>query len=75
MWLLSFYMYPRNLPIIIMILTKTSIYTQLSFLSPRISRKRGTLKLICTSVHQSVRLSVTKTLTWLISSEVLMIEH
>ena len=46
---------------------------------PRLSRKRGTLKLICLSVspsvRPSVRLSVTKTLTWLISSEVLMIEH
>ena len=30
---------------------------------------------VCLSVHLSVRLSVTKTLTWLISSEVLMIEH
>ena len=30
---------------------------------------------VCLSVRQSVCLSVTKTLTWLISSEVLMIEH
>ena len=54
---------------------------------PRLSRKRGTLNLIRPSVPPSVRpsvrpslrppvpLSVTKTLTWLISSEVLMIEH
>ena len=30
---------------------------------------------VCLSVRPSVHLSVTKTLTWLISSEVLMIEH
>ena len=30
---------------------------------------------VCPSVHPSVRLSVTKTLIWLISSEVLKIEH
>ena len=42
---------------------------------PRLSRKRRTLKLIRPSVRQSVSPSVTKTLTWLISFEVLMIEH
>ena len=46
---------------------------------PRLPRKRETLKLIRPSVSLSVCLSVspsvTKTLTWLISSEVLMIEH
>ena len=42
---------------------------------PRLSQKWGTLKLIRLSVCPSVRLSVTKTLTWLISSEVLMIQH
>ena len=49
------------------------------FVVPRLSRKRGTLKLIRLSVPlsvcPSVCMSVTKTLTWLISSEVLMIEH
>ena len=43
--------------------------------APCLSQKRGTLKLIRLSVHLSVPLSVTKTLTWLISSEVLMMEH
>ena len=42
---------------------------------PRLLRKQGTLKLIRLSVPLSVRPSVTKTLTWFISSEVLMIEH
>ena len=44
----------------------------LSVFVPRPSRKRGTLKLIHLSVPLSVRQSVTKTLTWLISSEVLI---
>ena len=46
---------------------------------PAFRESGGILKLICPSVCQSVRLSVspsvTKTLTWLISFEVLMIEH
>ena len=49
---------------------------------PPLSRKRGDIKShssVCLSVRPSVppsvRLSVTKTLTWLISSEVLKIEH
>ena len=50
-----------------------------SIFGPRLSRKRGTLKLIrpsdLLSVRPSVCPSVTKTLTLLISSEVLMIEH
>ena len=41
---------------------------------PRLSRKRGTLKKN-SFVHLSVRASVTKTLTWLISSEVFMIDY
>ena len=45
------------------------------YIVPRLSRKQGTLNLIHSSFRLSVRLSVTKTLTWLISSEVLMIEH
>ena len=45
------------------------------FLSPRLLRKRGTLKLIRSSVCLSLCLSVTKTLSWLISSKVLTIEH
>ena len=48
---------------------------QKSIIVPNLSRKRGTLKLIRPSVSQSVCLSVTKTLTWLKSSEVLKIEH
>ena len=54
-------------------------FYNLKLLSPALLRKRGTLKLIrpsfCPSVRPSGRLSVTKTLTWLISSEVLKIEH
>ena len=42
---------------------------------PRFSRKLVTLKLIRLSVRLSVFPSVTNTLTWLISSEVLMIDH
>ena len=42
-----------------------------SFLSPTFCKSRGTLKLI----RMSLCLSVTKTWTWLISFEVLMIEH
>ena len=47
------------------------------YFCPRLSRKRGIFKLIRPSVCQSVCLSVpvTKTLTWLISFELLMIEH
>ena len=50
-------------------------YEKASFVVPRLSRKQGILKLIRPSVCPSVCLSVTKTLTWLISSDVLMIEH
>ena len=49
-----------------------------SLFVPRFSRKRGDIKShssVCPSVRLSVRPSLTKTLTWLISSEVLMIEH
>ena len=43
----------------------------MNFIVPRLSRKRGTLNsFVCPSVC-----SVTKTLTWLISSEVLMMEN
>ena len=42
---------------------------------PRLSRKRGTLKLIRLSVRLSLCMSVTKTLTWLISFDLLKIEH
>ena len=48
-------------------------YSSVDIFVPRLSRKRGTLKLI----RLSVRLSICKkkTLTWLISSEVLVIDH
>ena len=36
---------------------------------------QGALKFICLSVRPSICLPITKTLTWLISSEVLMIEN
>ena len=42
---------------------------------PRLSLKRGHHSSICLSIRLSVGLSVTKTLTWLIFSEVFMIEH
>ena len=45
---------------------------------PRALAKAGDIKTpssVCPSLCPSVRLSVTKTLTWLISSEVLKIEH
>ena len=50
-------------------------HTECLFLSPAFSESMGTLNLICLSVPLSVCPSVTKTLTLLISSEVLMIEH
>ena len=52
---------------------QNSCFSHTQIVVPRLSRKRGTLKLIRLSVL--VYLSVTKTLTLLISSEVLMIEH
>ena len=48
------------------------------YFCPPLSRKRGDIKShssVRPSLPPSVRLSVTKTLTWLISFEVLMIEH
>ena len=55
------------------IMTFTMTFIQTIAFCPRLSRKRGTFKLICPSVPLSVCLSVTKSLTWLISSEILMI--
>ena len=46
-------------------------HTLFIFIVPHLSQKQGILKLI----RPSVCPYVTKTLTWLISSEVLMIEH
>ena len=54
-------------------------YLPFDFFSPAFCESGGTFKRIspsvCQLVRPSVRLPVTKTLTWLISSEVLMIEH
>ena len=51
---------------------------QTVFIVPRAIAKAGDIKThssVCLSVPLSVRLSVTKTLTWLISSALLKIEH
>ena len=56
----------------------TDLPRLLGVFCPPLSRKRGDIKShssVCLSVPLSVRLSVTKTLTWLISSELLKIEH
>ena len=63
----------KNITICMMITVKHFLFIRSSFLSPPFA-KAGDIK-THSSVRPSVRLSVTKTLTWLISSEVFMIEH
>ena len=77
-------MWPKKLTFIFSILwgnlsLKHKYKDWITLFVPRLLRKWGTLNLIrlsvCPSVLLSVPLSVTKTLTWLISSEVLMIQN